>query len=265
MIELYHSNWSICAQKVRLVLAEKGIAVVEHHLDLRARDQQRPEYLRLNPNGYVPTLVHDGRAVIESAVICEYLDEVFPEVPLRPSDPIEKARMRTWTRRPDDGLHRACATLTNAIAFRLQWLERSPEEIKMMLRATPDPTRREWRREMIELGTDSPMFRQSVWHYVALLDDMEVALNENSWLAGEDYTLADVSLTSYINRVAELQLHPLWERARPYVSDWFARVQARQNFQVAFGDFPYESYVKLMKDEGQQQWPKVESALRDKY
>ncbi len=264
MIELYHSNWSICAQKVRLVLAEKGIETVEHHLDLRARDQQRPEYLRLNPNGYVPTLVHDGRSVIESAVICEYLDEVFPDPPLRPSDPVEKARMRTWTRRPDDGLHRACATLTNAIAFRLQWLERSPGDVEKMLRDTPDPTRREWRREMIELGTGSPMFRRSVWHYDALLEDMEGALADHSWLVGEDYTLADVSLTSYINRVAELQLDPLWESARPRVTDWFARVRARRNFEIAFGDYPYESYAELMKEQGRQQWPKVEAALHDK-
>jgi len=135
----------------------------------------------------------------------------------------------------------------------------------MMLRATPDPTRREWRREMIGLGTDSPMFRQSVWHYDALLDDMEVALNENSWLTGEDYTLADVSLTSYINRVAELQFHPLWGSSRPHVADWFARARARRNFQISIGDFPYESYTKLMKDQGQLQWPKVEAALRDKY
>ena len=264
MIELYHSNWSVCAQKVRLVLAEKGIEVIEHHLDLRTRDQQRPEYLQLNPNGYVPTLVHNGRPVIESAVICEYLDEVFPNLPLRPSDSVEKARMRTWTRRPDDGLHRACATLTNAIAFRLQWLERSPADIEAMLRDTPNPVRREWRREMIELGTNSPMFRQSVWHYDALLEDMEDALNKSPWLAGQDYSLADVSLTSYINRVAELQIHPLWESARPRVADWFARIRARRNFEVAFGNFPYESYAKLMKEQGQQQWPKVEAALRDK-
>ena len=76
MLELYHSNWSICAQKVRLVIAEKSLDVVEHHIDLRAREQQTPEYLKLNPKGYVPTLVHDGRPVIESALICEYLEDV---------------------------------------------------------------------------------------------------------------------------------------------------------------------------------------------
>ena len=107
MLELYHSNWSICAQKVRLVIAEKRLDAVEYHVDLRAREQQAPEYLKLNPKGYVPTLVHDGRPVVESAIICEYLDEVFPDLPLSPSDPVERAYMRTWTRRPDDGLHRA--------------------------------------------------------------------------------------------------------------------------------------------------------------
>jgi glutathione S-transferase len=263
MIELYHSNWSICAQKVRLVLAEKRIVATEHHLDLRARDQQKPEYLALNPKGYVPTLVHDGRPVVESAVICEYLDEVFPAPPLSPADPVDRAHMRTWTRRPDDGVHRACATLTNAIAFRLQWLERPAEDIERVLADTPDPVRREWRREMIEHGTASSLFRRSVWVYDALLDDMEGALADRPWLAGDDYTLADVSLTSYINRVAELQLHPLWERTRPRVTDWFARVRARPSFETAFVDYPYESYAATMKEQGEQCWPMVEDALRD--
>ena len=116
---------------------------------------------------------------------------------------------------------------------------------------------------MIELGTESVMFRRSMWHYVTLLDDMEGALADRPWLASEDYTLADVALTSYINRVAELQLHALWERAHPGVTDWFARVRARTNFGSAFGDYPYDSYAEQMKEQGRLQWPKVEAALRD--
>jgi glutathione S-transferase len=260
-LELYHSNWSICAQKVRLVIAEKRLDVVEYHIDLRAREQQTPEYLKLNPKGYVPTLVHDGRPVIESALICEYLDEVFPDPPLRPADPVDKAYMRTWTRRPDDGLHRACATVTNAIAFRLQWLEKSPAEIDAMLAATPDPARRTWRREMIENGTASTLFVNAVWVYDALLDDMETALQDRDWLVADSYTLADVSLTSYLNRVAELQFHPMWERDRPRVTDWFARVKARENFQTAFGNYPYDAYAAQMAEQGALRWPEVQEIL----
>jgi glutathione S-transferase len=60
MLELYHNDMSTCAQKVRFALAEKGVRWQSRHLDLRARDHQRPEYLRLNPNAVVPTIVHDG-------------------------------------------------------------------------------------------------------------------------------------------------------------------------------------------------------------
>lgn len=260
-LELYHSNWSICAQKVRLVIAEKGLDVVEHHVDLRAREQQSPEYLKLNPKGYVPTLVHDGRPVVESALICEYLDEVFPVPALSPPDPVDKAYMRTWTRRPDDGLHRACATVTNAIAFRLQWLDKPADEIERMLAATPDPARRSWRREMIENGTESPLFVHAVWAYDTLLNDMEAALQDRDWLAGDAYTLADVSLTSYLNRVAELQFGPMWERKRPRVTDWFARVRARANFRIAFGNYPYTEYAAQMEDQGALRWPRVEEIL----
>ena len=262
MLEIYHSNWSICAQKVRLVIAEKGLDVVEHHVDLRAREQQTAEYLKLNPKGYVPTLVHDGRPVIESALICEYLEEVFPQPALSPQDPVDRAYMRTWTRRPDDGLHRACATVTNAIAFRLQWLEKPADEIAEMLAATPDPARRIWRREMIEKGTESQLFVNAVWVYDALLTDMETALQDRDWLAGDVYTLADVSLTSYLNRVAELQFHPMWEEGRPRVTDWFARIRARRTFKTAFGNYPYDAYVAQMAEQGALRWPAVEGILK---
>jgi len=260
-LELYHSNWSICAQKVRLVIAEKGLEAVEHHVDLRAREQQTPVYLKLNPKGYVPTLVHNGRPVIESALICEYLDEVFPEPALSPVDPVDRAYMRTWTRRPDDGLHRACATVTNAIAFRLQWLEKPLDEIERMLAATPDPARRTWRREMIENGTQSPLFVNAVWAYDSLLGDMEHALQARDWLAGDTYTLADVSLTSYLNRVAELQFHPMWQQNRPRVSDWFDRIRARRNYQTAFGNYPYDAYTAQMAEQGALRWPEVAEIL----
>jgi glutathione S-transferase len=62
-LTLYHNDMSVCAQKVRLCLAEKQLAYEDKHLNLRAGDQKRPEYLALNPNGYVPTLVHDDLRV----------------------------------------------------------------------------------------------------------------------------------------------------------------------------------------------------------
>ncbi len=76
-MKLYHSGTSVCAIKARITLEEKGLAWDGELLDLQRGDQHRPEYLKLNPNAVVPTLVHDGRVVIESTLILEYLDEAF--------------------------------------------------------------------------------------------------------------------------------------------------------------------------------------------
>ena len=92
MLELYHNDMSTCAQKVRLTLAEKGLAWEGRHLDLRAGDQQKPEYLKLNPRGVVPTIVDNGKVVRESTVIMEYLDDEYPKPSLRPRIPMHERR-----------------------------------------------------------------------------------------------------------------------------------------------------------------------------
>src|SRR3990170_4721538 len=97
MLELYHSINSVCAQKVRVALAEKGLGYREHLMTLRG-DQFSPEYMKLNPAAVVPTLIHDGRPVIESSVILYYLDEAFPAPPLMPRDLHQRAAVRTFNK-----------------------------------------------------------------------------------------------------------------------------------------------------------------------
>ena len=98
MLELYNFQQSTCSQKVRFVLAEKGLEWVDKRLDSRTGEQLKPDYLKLNPNGLVPTLVHDGAVILDSSVIMEYLDEIFPEPSMVPSDPVARAHMRKWLR-----------------------------------------------------------------------------------------------------------------------------------------------------------------------
>ena len=86
MIDLYHAPQSTCSQKVRICLAEKGLEWIDHRVNLAKNENLTPEYLALNPNGVVPTLVHDGEPIIDSSVICEYLDEVFPVNSTTPPD-----------------------------------------------------------------------------------------------------------------------------------------------------------------------------------
>src|SRR5271170_5645298 len=96
MLVLYHAAHSTCSQKVRLVLHEKGAKFDEVRIDLAKKEQLKPDYLKLNPNGVVPTLLDDGVPIIESSVICEYLDEKYPQNPLMPDGTVERAHTRAW-------------------------------------------------------------------------------------------------------------------------------------------------------------------------
>src|SRR5262249_45571911 len=122
VLEHYHNINSVCAQKVRIALAEKNLEVKEHLLTLRG-DQPDPAYRKLNPNGVVPTLVHDGRPIIESSLILYYLDEAFPKLPLMPSDPALRHRVRLYNKLIDEYVHNSCMIMTFATAFRSNFLK----------------------------------------------------------------------------------------------------------------------------------------------
>ena len=100
MLELYNFPQSTCSQKVRLVLAEKGLEWKDHRLDAARGEHLTPEYLALNPNGVVPTLIHDGDPIIDSSVINEYLDDEYPEPPMLP--PVGSSAMRSRARLFED-------------------------------------------------------------------------------------------------------------------------------------------------------------------
>src|SRR5262249_37689432 len=105
MIELYHNNLSVCAQKVRIVLAEKNVPWTSRYVSLVRGEQLTPEFKRMTRGGLVPVFVHDGNTFVEPSVFCSFLDEFFPNPPLSPNNPVERATMRLWCKLPDDILH----------------------------------------------------------------------------------------------------------------------------------------------------------------
>lgn len=116
MIQLYQSMQSVCSGKVRLVLEEKGAEYEEIDVDLQKGEQFDPDYMKLNPKAVVPTIIHDGKVIRESTVMIEYLDQVFPEPPLKPEDPYLTFRMRLFPKMMDEEVHPAVNLITYAVA-----------------------------------------------------------------------------------------------------------------------------------------------------
>ncbi len=251
MIELYHNDMSVCAQKVRFALAEKSLKWESHHLNLRAGDQQKPEYLKLNPNAVVPTLVDNGATIIESTMINEYLDDAYPDIPLRPAGALGRARMRLWTKQLDDSVHAATSVISTAIAFRFQKLANGMEALEKFHRNMPDPVKRERSWENITKGVDSRYFPESIKRFDKLLADMESGLSHGPWLAGKEFSLADIGYAPYATRLDHLQLQFLWDK-RPHFAHWYERLLERRTYKAAFEDWFNPNYLPLMKEKGRE-------------
>jgi len=225
MLELYHSINSVCAQKVRVVLAEKGLEYREHLMTLRG-DQFDDAYMKLNPSAVVPTLVHDGRPVIESSVILYYLDEAFPSPPLMPRDLHLRARVRQFNKMIDESVHNSCTILTFATAFRPWFAGLSGEEIERRLAKSPSRLRTGYKRDVALHGLDSKYVRDALGHHEKLLTTMAAALAEGPWLAGEAFSLADAAVIPYVLRLDLLKMKNLWAKL-PRVQGWYLRMRAR--------------------------------------
>ena len=170
MIQLYHNDMSSCAQKVRIVLAEKGLEWKSHHLSLRDGESRTSEYKKLNPNGVVPTLITDNNeTIIESTVIMEYLDEKYPTPPLKSVAPYSRALTRLWMKQLDEGIHLSLASISNALAFRYQHIEgKSEEELQKYFEGIPDPSRRERIWDLTKNGVESKHFLPAIQRFEKL-------------------------------------------------------------------------------------------------
>jgi glutathione S-transferase len=234
MLVLYNAPHSTCSQKVRLCLAEKKLPFDEIKLDLGAgKDHLKPDYLKLNPNGVVPTLVDDGRPITDSSVICEYLDERYPDVRLTPDDLVERARMRAWMRFLEEVPTAAVRVPSFNMAFlpRFAGLDRDRflEE-----QADIRPLRKHFYRRMGPGGFKKEDVEASLEQLGNTWTRMEKALAEGPWLLGAQYSLADIVVTPLIDRMWDLGYAPLWETKHPRVAEWYERIRARPAYRDAF-------------------------------
>ena len=249
MLELYHNGSSVCAAKVRLLLAEKNIPWNGHYLDVLPGDQFDPDYLKLNPKAVVPTIVHDGVVVTESTVICEYLDEVYPDTPLRPADAAGRARMRLWTKVVDEALHPKVVDITFTVSHRHTVIAKGAEVTRSFIEDAPDLVSRERRHGWIYKGFDAPGVKEAVDVYAKALREMNEALANQEWLAGDTFSLADIGVIPYVNRLHMLNMSEMWNDRLPHVADWFERVRARASFYPGIEEhLPAESREGLLRN-----------------
>jgi glutathione S-transferase len=260
VLEFYDNVNSVCAQKVRIALQEKGLKAKEHILTLRG-DQNDPAYVKLNPNGVVPTLVHDGNVIVESSLILYYLDEAFPDPPLMPKSPVARHRVRLYNKLIDEYVHNSCTIMTFATAFRARYVKLPREQWLSEINKAPLKRRAEYKRSVIEHGLDSEFVIDALAQHQKLIAWMADDLERGRYLAGEAFSNADCAVIPYILRLELLKLSAMW-RQHAAVADWWKRVRERPSVKAAIFDRMQEADWEPFKNLAPDPWPKVQALLQ---
>ena len=205
MATLYHVPLSPYCRKVRLSLSEKKI---ECELIEERYWEQDPDFMRRNPAGKVPVLKIDGMIMSESAAICEYLEEAYPETSLMPKDPVGRYEVRRLVGWFDDKFHEE---VTSKLVY-----ERVNK--KVMKQGYPDS-------KNVKTGS-----RKVKYH----LDYMAWLLDQRRWLAGDVMTLADFAAAAHLSALDYIS-DVDWNRS-DVVKDWYAKIKSRPAFRSILAD-----------------------------
>lgn len=206
MRTLFHLWLHPFSRKVRIVLAEKDL---EFELQIEKVWERRTEFLALNPAGDVPVLVEqDGTTLANSQVICEYLEEVYPEQNLLGHDPVQRAETRRL----------------------VSWFD-----VKFNREVTDNLVGEKLMKRLLQMGEPhGPSIRAGHANIHYHLDYIGFLTEKRTWLAGDNFSLADITAASHLSAIDYIGDVP-WEEHEA-AREWYAKVKSRKSFKPLLED-----------------------------
>jgi glutathione S-transferase len=232
MITLYHGGAAANSLKCLLPLFEKHVDFKSHLMSLVNFEQHEPWFVKINPLGQVPVLVHGDYVLNESTLINEYVDDTFPGMPLKPSDAYGRHQMRLWTKFVDEyfcpalsflGWH---AMIKNAVAHL------SKEEFEAKVARIPLKEQQDkWRESAAQQWTPEQLadWRRKVKTSIERIEKGMLG----TWMMGDQFTLADVSVFAMLVGMPVRYADIVNDAASPRVMAWYARMNERESVKKA--------------------------------
>jgi len=240
-LDLYYleETDSVCSNRVIVTLAEKGITDwTPHKMILMNRDQFQPEYLKLNPQAVVPTLVHDGQPIRESSLICKYIDDLYPEPSLKPRELVEQYSMNEWIKLFDERAFEATAVINFVTKFRLTVPRDKMEE---RWKVIPSIDRLYRQQSVVREGVESPYVMRAIGSFEMVFKLMEHALADGRpFLMGDQFTLAETTLAPFVKVLEMVRFLEFWLEPYPLTRGWWDRIASRPSMK-RLDDFPYSA------------------------
>lgn len=233
-LTLYHWEPNANSGKPILAMEEKELDFDSHYLDLLNFDQHEPDYLRINPLGTIPALVHDDRMLNESTAIMEYVDAAFRGPSLRPSDSEERWRMRWWMKFLDE-YYAPSASMMGWNAFIGPSVrDKDPDLLKAKIDAIPQPERQvAWRKAIYGLFTEEEL-AESARRVAEGARLFEENLKRHRWIAGETFSLADINAMNLVYFMPANPNGAVGPDKTPYTMEWLYKMAERPATQRAW-------------------------------
>jgi len=236
MLTLYSFGPGANSLKPMLALYEKGLEFTPRFLDPTVFEHHQEWFKQINPRGQVPALEHDGQIITESTVICEYLEDAFPDAPkLRPTDPAQIAEMRVWTKWVDEyfcwcvstiGWERMIGPMARAL---------DEDAFEEQIKRIPIPEQQvKWRNA--RNGFPKEVLEEEMRKIRVSIARLEARLSESPWLAGPDYTLADICNFAIANGMQNGFAEIVNATDTPHLIDWIQRINARPAAKAMFAN-----------------------------
>ena len=240
MLTLYCFGPGANSLKPLLTLYEKGLEFTRRQLNPAVFEHHEDWFKQINPNGQVPALDHDGKVITESTVICEYLEDVFPEAnPLRPADPYLAAQMRIWTKWVDEYFCWCVSTIGWQRMIGRMVQKYSDEEFEAYVARIPIYEQQvKWRRA--RYGFPQDLIDEEMRKIGVSVQKLEARLAESPWLAGPDYTLADICNFAIANGLQHMFAELVNAQDTPHLLDWLGRINDRPAVKTMFAETPSE-------------------------
>ena len=228
-------------------------------LDLKRGDQFAPDYLKLNLNAVVPTLMDDDHVVLQSNTIMQHLCVLNPQHPLSSATADNAAACSVWFKRADH-FHTAIHAITYVCVNRAKLLALPPEQLEKRFRNIPDPVRSIKLRQIVEDGFDSAPVSAALETLGEILPQLEAATQAHEWLAGDHATLADLAIFPFVHRLDLLGFEQLWGEGD--LARWHKAMMQRPSFQIAVGAVVPASALENFAAAGQIAWPQIRVRLQ---
>jgi glutathione S-transferase len=232
---LYDGAGTPSPRRVKICLLEKGLPFKIKWMNLGLMDQKASDYLKLNPTGLVPTLLHDGKAIYESNVINEYVDAVFPNPPLVPKDAYGQARMRMWFAFENDFAKPFRDAVYETMGKqRLQSTGISPDKLREEIsKRTRNEAYIRFATKVLTTPKDEGVVQDRQLLLMEKMAQMEDQLCDGRpWLCGDQFTLADIALAPRVDMFPVVDVPDLYARF-PHIGKFMERMKARPSWEAS--------------------------------